>query len=214
MVLWVCCTIPLGFSLFWHFWAWIFRFWNYSVWLRIADESSLPEVRIWSILLIKSDLNGVYILVEVSFMFQLLGECHCWWTKESPRAHVAKFYGRLRLIRSVLRASKLSVLKLTEIVVLWVCCTIPFGFSLFWHFWAWIFRFWNYSVWLRIADEGSVPEVRIWSILLIKSDLKWCIHLSRSLFYISTTWWVSLLVDQWVPEGTCSQVLRSTSVDS
>ena len=23
----------------------------------------------------------------------LLGECHCWWTKESPRAHVAKFYG-------------------------------------------------------------------------------------------------------------------------
>ena len=28
----------------------------------------------------------------------------------------------------------------------------------------------------------SVPEMRIWSILLIKSDLKWCIHLSRSLF--------------------------------
>ena len=56
-------------------------------------------------------------------MFQLLGECHCWWTSESPRAHVAKFYGLLRLIRSVLRASKFSVLKLTEIVVLWVCCT-------------------------------------------------------------------------------------------
>ena len=35
---------------------------------------------------------------------------------------------------------------------------------------------------LRITDEGSVPEIRIWSILLIKSDLKWCIHLSRSLF--------------------------------
>ena len=35
-------------------------------------------------------------------------------------------------------------------------------------------------------------------------------------FYISTTsltWWVSLLVDTRVPEGTCSQVLRSTSVD-
>ena len=32
--------------------------------------------------------------------------------------------------------------------------------------------------------------------------------------WISTTWWVSLLVDQWVTEGTCSQVLRSTSVDS
>ena len=29
---------------------------------------------------------------------------------------------------------------------------------------------------------GTVPEMRIWSILLIHSDLKWCIHLSRSLF--------------------------------
>ena len=27
--------------------------------------------------------------------------------------------------------------------------------------------------WLRITDEGSVPEMRIWSILLIRSDLKW-----------------------------------------
>ena len=34
-------------------------------------------------------------------------------------------------------------------------------------------------------DDGSVPEMRIWSILLIKSDLKWCIHLSRSLFSYS-----------------------------
>ena len=35
---------------------------------------------------------------------------------------------------------------------------------------------------LRITDEGSVPEMRIWSILLIKSDLKWCIHLRRRVF--------------------------------
>ena len=69
------------------------------------------------------------------FVFQLLGECHCWWTKESPRAHVAKFYGRLRLIRSVLRASKFAVLKLIEIVILWVYYTTPFGFSFFRHFW-------------------------------------------------------------------------------
>ena len=97
-------------------------------------------------------------------------------------AHVAKFYGRLRLIRSVLRASKFSVLKLIEIVILWVYYTIPFGFRLFWHFWASIFNFWIYFVWVRITDEGSVPEMRIWSILFIKSNLKWCIHLSRSLF--------------------------------
>ena len=25
----------------------------------------------------------------------------------------------------------------------------------------------NYFVWLRITDEGSLPEMRIWSILLI-----------------------------------------------
>ena len=35
---------------------------------------------------------------------------------------------------------------------------------------------------VQLADEGSVPEMRIWSILLIKSDLKWCINLRRSLF--------------------------------
>ena len=39
--------------------------------------------------------------IQSLFEFQLLGECHCWWTKESTRAHVAKFYGRLRLICSV-----------------------------------------------------------------------------------------------------------------
>ena len=50
-----------------------------------------------------------------------------------------------------------------------------FGASIFNHFF-------NYFVWLRITDESSVPEMRIWSILEIKSDLKWCIDLSRSLF--------------------------------
>ena len=65
----------------------------------------------------------------------------------------------------------------------WVYYTIPFGFTLFWHFWTYISNFWNYFLWLRITDEGSVPEMRIWSISLVKSDLKWCIHLSRSLFF-------------------------------
>ena len=32
------------------------------------------------------------------------------------------------------------------------------------------------------TEMSSLPEMRIWSILLIQSDLKWCIHLSRSLF--------------------------------
>ena len=53
-------------------------------------------------------------------------------------------------------------------------CLGTFGLSLF--------NFLNYIVWPRITEEGSVPEMGIWSILLIVSDLKWCIHLSRSLF--------------------------------
>ena len=73
--------------------------------------------------------------------FQLLGECHCWWTRESLRAHVAKFYNRLRLIYSVLRASKFSVLKLMKIVIVWVYYTIPVGFSFFLAlFWALFFQ--------------------------------------------------------------------------
>ena len=35
----------------------------------------------------------------------------------------------------------------------------------------------------------------------------------KASFCISTTWCVSLLVDQRVPEGICSQVLRLTLVD-
>ena len=62
-------------------------------------------------------------------------------------------------------------------------------------FGALLFIFFNYFVWLRITDDGSVPEMCIWSILLIKSDLKWCIcHLRRSLllyynFLISRRIW-------------------------
>ena len=55
----------------------------------------------------------VYIHLSRSFLlFQLLGECHCWWTCESPMAHVAKFYDWLRLIGSVFRASTFSALRI------------------------------------------------------------------------------------------------------
>ena len=75
-----------------------------------------------------------------------------------------------------------------DVNIIWNCYSVgslhhPFWLCLvFRHFWYINFQpFVNYFVWLRITDEGSVPEMRIWSILLIKSDLKWCIHLSRSL---------------------------------
>ena len=47
-------------------------FLNYFVLLRITDEGSVPEMRIWSILLINPISNVVYILVGVSFVFQRL----------------------------------------------------------------------------------------------------------------------------------------------
>ena len=58
-------------------------------------------------------------------------------------------------------------LKLIEIVILWVYYIIPFGFSLFGHFLVITFQIFILHVWLRITDEGSVPEMLIWSILLI-----------------------------------------------
>ena len=98
-------------------------------------EGSVPEMRIWSILLIKSDLKWNIHLSRSLLIFQVLGECHCWWTSESPRAHVAKFYGRLRLIRSVLRASKFTAFKLIEIEILRVYYTIPMALACFETFW-------------------------------------------------------------------------------
>ena len=122
---------PFGFSLFLALLGYQFpNFETNFFWRRITDECSVPEMHIWSILWIKSDL--IYILVEVSFyILTTLWLCHCWWTSESSRAHEAMFYGRLRLIRSVLRASKFSASKLIEIVILWVHYTTPLASDCF-----------------------------------------------------------------------------------
>ena len=113
---------------------------------------------------------------------------------KSSRAHVAKFYRRLRLICSVWRASTFSVFKIDWNCNSWVYYTIFFGSVLYLGTFGGInFQlFVNYFVWPRITDEGSVPEMCIWSILLIKSALKWFIHLSRSLFLIKN--WMLILV--------------------
>ena len=63
-------------------------------------------------------------------------------------------------------------LKLIEIVILWVHYTIPFAETCFGSFWTSLFNVLNYFAWLRITDEGLVPEMRIWSILLIKCHIK------------------------------------------
>ena len=85
------------------------------------------------------------------------------WTKESLRAHEARFYVQLRLVRSVLRASKFSVLKLIEIVTLWVYYTIPLGFNLFLALFG--HHVWTFIKLLRSAQDHwrglSTPNAHI-----------------------------------------------------
>ena len=143
-------------------------------------------MRICSILLIESTSKWyTHLSRSILLYFNYLVRCHCWWTRESPSSHLTKFFGRLRLIPSVLRASKLSVFKIN-----WNCKFVglfhyPFrlqlDLALLTHHFS---TFNNYIVWLslRITDEGSVHEKGMWSILFIKSDLKFCIHISRSIF--------------------------------
>ena len=68
-ILWVYHTIPVGFSLFWHFWQPFCNVLNYFVWLRITDEGSgTRNTHIWSILLFKFEwIWCINIFVEVLF---------------------------------------------------------------------------------------------------------------------------------------------------
>ena len=87
------------------------------------------------------------------------------------------------MIRSLLRASKFSVLKLIVIVIFgFITPSLLASVYDVCPFWASLFNFLNYNVLVRITDEGSILEIHIWSILLIKTALKWCIEVS---FYIS-----------------------------
>ena len=171
--LWVYYTIPFSLSLIWHFRAIIFNVWNYFVWLRM---------RIWSILLIKSDLKWCLHLSRslLSYFNDLVSVTA--GGPRSPRGHMQPSstvdFGWFVVFESI----KIFRIKIDWKCNLWVYYTIPFSLSLIWHFRAIIFNVWNHFAWLRITDEGSLPEMHIWSILLIKSDLKWCLHLSRSLF--------------------------------
>ena len=121
-------------------------------WIGLVSMSAVPRILKWLCtdcildtvlsLLIESDLKWcIQLRRSLFFIFQLLGEYHCWWTRKSPRAHVAKFYGRPRLISSVWEHQNFSELKLIEIIILRVYYTIPFGFSLLRHFFSSFFHF-------------------------------------------------------------------------
>ena len=67
---------------------------------------------------------------------------------------------------------------------------------------------------LRITVKASVPEMHILSILLMTSDLKWCLYLSGSLFlYFNYLMSITAGGPEGV-EGRWRQVRRSTLVDS
>ena len=87
----VCCSkfhIVFDICITWGITSQLF---NYFVWLRITHEGSVPEMSIWSIFLINSDLKWcTHLSRSIFFIFQLLCYCYCWWIKESARAYVAK----------------------------------------------------------------------------------------------------------------------------
>ena len=63
--------------------SWFFP--DYSLWTSLSTFSILLDLKIW---------NVYFLLVEIIFsntysyfVFQLLGECHCWWTR-GPRGNM------------------------------------------------------------------------------------------------------------------------------
>ena len=87
-------------------------------------------------------------MVNVNFIYALLIQCN--YTQKMlislqvDQRVLESIYSQALWSTSVdllhLRASKFSVLKWIQIVILWVYYTIPFGFSLFRHIWVITFQ--------------------------------------------------------------------------
>ena len=142
--------------------------------------------------------NGVYIFKEVSFFNSTTLWVSLLVDQWVPEGIFSSVLRSTSVICSVLRASKFSELRLIEMVILRVITPSVLASACCYTFWEQLFNYWKYFVWLRNTDESSVPEVRIWSILQLdsyKNGVYMYIWVEVS-FYISTTWWVSRLVDQ------------------
>ena len=160
----------------------LFNFFNYFVWLKITDEDSIPFM-VHIVNEIRFKMVYTYWSLFIFQPLHSLGECHYWWTRESLRAPAAKFYGRLQLIRIDSRASTFSVLKFLEIVILGVSSPSILASVCFGTFVTSLANLFSYFVWLRIPDDGSVLEMRIWSILL--SLFSYC---KSQAFTLNTLW--------------------------
>ena len=113
-------------------------------------------------------LKALYIS-EISGNFISVLECFC--------IHVSETFVNYKIFCWILgwirrHWHNFPCLKLIEIVIVWVHFTIPFRCNFFLDFGASYLTFIQHFVWLRITDEGSITEMRIWLLLLIQSDFK------------------------------------------
>ena len=99
-----------------HTW---FQKWNITC-LQTCTESSTMCSIIF-------DYISIHLRRSLSLYFNYFIGVTAVWPVSPWGAYVAMFYGRLWLVRSVLRASTFSVLKLIEIVIVWVYHTHTFG---------------------------------------------------------------------------------------
>ena len=74
--------------------------------------------------------------------------------------------------KDITTSGNLVSTKVIEIVDVWVYHRTPFGITYFGTFGALYFKVWKCVVWQRVIYEGSIHEMLISSILLIKSDFK------------------------------------------
>ena len=88
------------------------------------------------------------------------------------RNTVEKYHENHIYIAKRFESIKIFCVKLIEIVILWVYYTISFSFSLFRHFWGITFQLFKKLPLAKDHWRGSVPVMRIWSILLMESNFK------------------------------------------
>ena len=148
---------------------------------------------------------------------QPLGECHCWWTRVSPRAHMKPSSTfDFSWFVAFWEQSTFSVLKFIEIVILLIYYMASLLASAsFWYFCDISFKLFKLPCLAKNHWWGFCT--RSAHMVHIVNEIPFKMVYTSWSFYSSTTpltWWVSLLVDKRVPEGTFSQVPRSTSVDS
>ena len=118
--------------------------------------------------------GGLQFSEFACYIFQPLGECHCWWTKETPRAHVA-----------VLSRSAAAVLIPINIFVYQILkeysdrIPLPPGagwlhggvFSRIMHEISWNIK--NIMLWLEMIKKGGVQKYKIGQFII--QDFYWTI---------------------------------------